>query len=730
MHTSIRISAALVAALSVASSQEPVRPVSSAAQVLRTPTPIHTQADDPIGGAYGVWTAGPTWKASFHDGFRFYAYATDLHEHPRLGWNTESLAIGGETLLLGEGRASWTADRHVTEYASLREVYEVRADGVEQRFVIDLRPKQAGELVVTGRVDTNLRAESTTPRVGALSFRLGGDERIRYGEALAFDAAGNRVPVATSFDGERIRLHVPADFVASAVYPLTIDPLTTAQHFAGSNAPILAMTFTGSSFPGSTTAITGFIVQTSATDQDLVAYTCTEIGGFGLFAFQDVTNSWSTRTIDSTEVAAANRWVFAFERFFPSSSTTGARAQVLDIAFNPANPGTTLFAATGTSKPRIGGRRNGTDALLVFGSGGGSTAQLVDVAGPALQSTLTISTDADNWSVSRAASGSSAWCVLSSNSTLGVVAYLISAGASAPIFGALTSVSAPIGAGSPQVDGDNGRFLVTWTETSVPTSQRRLRAQRFDYNGTAFTLGTVRSVSSVSILTSLTNGEIAYDFTTQSHWAVTWATSSALSMARSARIARLGYQGGVVESQELYATTQTVDAIDPFVCFNGNLLIGTRPSFSCGYTAYTQAIAGYEAFHRTFNYAPDAIASTYGSSCSNAVLGDGHPPFAGSQFYNVSAQGLPANSGAWISIGVGPTNLPLDIIGMTGCVMLTDPIVTLSTRINGSGLAILYIPLNDAPVFLGDFYLQWLWLDAAANTLGVVNSRGMHVQVR
>lgn len=692
--------------------------------------PIHTQQDDPAGGVYGIWAAGPTWKASFHDGFRFFAFATDLAEHPRLGWNTESLSIGGESLPLGEGRTSWTAERHVTEFASRREIYDVSVDGVEQRFVIDLRPKQRGELVVAGRIDTNLRAESQSPRTGALSFRLGAEERIRYGEALAFDAAGNRIPVATSFDGERIRLHVPADFVANAVYPLTIDPLTSASRCAGSSAPILDLTWVGSTALGSTTALTALVVRTSASDLDLVAYTCTETGSLGLFAFSDVTNSWSTRTVDSAEVRASNRWVVAFERFFPSSNTTASRVQVLTIDYTPANSGTTLFAPVGTRAPRIGGRRDGTVALLVSGDGTGLALQTVDVAAIALANAITFAGPIEEWSVSRSASSTSAWCVLASYPSLGTWAHIVASSATTPSQIGRGAIGAPTSAGRPQVDGDNGRFLATWTDISTTTVQRRLRAQRIDFDGTSFTLGTVRNVAAVSLLTSLTNGAIAYDDSTQSHWAVTWSTSLSSPTTSAARIARLGYQGGVVESQELVNTPTSLAELDPFVWFNGAFPVGSRGTFSSGYANYTASIAGYEVFHRTFQYAPDAIASTYGASCSNAVIGDGHPPYAGSQFYNVSAQGLPANSVAWVSIGIGPTNLPLDVIGMTGCVMLTDPIITLSTPTNAAGLAILYIPLNDAPAFLGDFYLQWLWLDAAANTLGVVNSRGMLVQVR
>jgi hypothetical protein len=734
MNTRLLPIVALAGLAAGAVSQSPSPVEQRAPQSGRHLAPIHTQPDDPVGGAYGLWSAGPTWKASFHDGFRFYAYAADLAEHPRLGWTTESLAVGGKQLALGEARTRWTPERHVTEFGTdasgsgvaLREVYDVRIDGVEQSFVLDRHPGIDGELVVTGRLDTNLQAERREPRVGEIAFRLGSQERIRYGEALAFDAAGKRSPVASSFDGERIRLHVPAAFVAAAVYPLTIDPLTAAVGVVGSNSAVTDVTWCGSTGAFSNFAINAWVVQTTTTDQDMWASACREDGTGGPLIFQDVTTSWSTRSVDSAEVASAGRWLVAFERFFPTTSTTAARVQAVTINASPT-PGTLLFGTSGTRAPKVGGRRRGDEGLMVSGNATGVELQVIDAVAVALGSTRNIVRATDQWALSRSASGTSAWCVLLSDGTSGSTAYHVHPSL---LVDAIGPIGAPAGAGSPRVDGDNGRFLATWTDFDSLTVRRRVRAQRVDISTGSVSPGTVRTVSSVGLLTTVANGELAYDYSTQSHWALTWQTSTSSTPLRTARVARLGYQGGVVESQELFSTGSSVGVLDPFVCFDGSFPSGQRPTFSAGYVAFSSAGSGHVLYHRTFQYAQDAQASVYGSSCSNAVLGDGHPPFAGSQFYNVSAQGLPANSVGYVSIGIGPTNLPLDVIGMTGCVMLTDPILTLSAPTNGAGLAILYIPLNDAPAFIGDLYLQWLWIDPSANALGLVNSAGMHVQVR
>ena len=53
-----------------AGAQDPAAVESLSADDLRIP--LHSAPDDPVGGAYGLWAAGPTYKASFHDGFAFF----------------------------------------------------------------------------------------------------------------------------------------------------------------------------------------------------------------------------------------------------------------------------------------------------------------------------------------------------------------------------------------------------------------------------------------------------------------------------------------------------------------------------------------------------------------------------------------------------------------------------------------------------------------------------------
>ncbi|MFO1054406.1 MAG: hypothetical protein U1F36_19470 [Planctomycetota bacterium] len=718
------IPAALLLTVS-AFAQQAEAPTTRAGDLRHFVIPLHTNLPDPVGGEYGVWSAGPDWKASFHDGFRFHARAPELQQAPSFAWRFETLSVGGDEVALPKAEAHWDGRRHETARGALLERYDMREDGVEQSFVLTEHPNREGEIVVRGRIETDLHADRSDLRAGEIDFFRDGESepRIRYGKATAIDAKGARIDVPTRLEGGRLDLVVPAEFAATASYPLTIDPLTSAHVTSTYAAYIHELSFVGSSPSGATTALAPVVFPFSATDDDLYAVPTTESGAAGSPIGIDITTAWSTTAVDSAELSGVNRWLVAFERHFTVLGTTAVRVQVIGVSATPGT-GTTLFAPNDTDHPRVGGTRSGRLGMLACLTTTGISLTLIDGFNVALSSSTSITGSFTDLAMNHMAVATAQWCVLGSEAATGLRAYSVSALLSVAAGGALGT---PVGVGSPQVEGDNGRYLATWSETSVQLSSRRIRALRFDISGSTITPNTIRNVASVAILTSLSNGRLAYDYSTQSHWAATWSTYSSLSGTRTASVARLGYQGGVTESVLLDSDAVTPFDKAPAVCFDGDFPSGSRGSFSCVYGDLNVVV---QLVHRNFLYDPNAIGQTYGASCSNAVLGDGHPPYAGSQFYNINAQGLPPSAPVFVSVGAGPTFVPLDTIGMTGCVMLVDPLVTLGTTTDASGIAILYLALNDAPLFVGDLYFQWLWLAPGANALGLVNSRGLKVQVR
>ncbi len=685
--------------------------------------PIHTQAADPVGGEYGVWSAGATWKASFHDGFRFEPHTPQRARAPHFAWRTVALRRGAVDLPLGRGETSFDSRRHQTRFDGLREIYEVRAEGVEQLFVVERKPEGEGALVVRGAVDTDLPAEHRAPRHGALRFVDGSDGVVEYGAAIAIDAAGERVDVATSFDGEAIELQVPADFVAHARFPITIDPLTVAISAGAYNFQIFANDWTSNMLAGSTTAMVGVIAQHSAGDLDLLAWSSDESSGLGTVFYSDITTSWSTTTVDSVDMPIAGKWLIGFERDFPSNSSTACRVQVVDDVTAPT-PGTTLFLPAGTTTPRVGGRRSGSTGVVVCLTGTGCSATLVDAATPALGVVQNVAGNFTKVAVSRSAATTTPWCFLAQINNGSTFVYHLADTGSMVGSGV---ISAPAGAGSLEIDGDDTRFLATWTELVSVISQRHLMAQRVDWTGISPTLGTPQVVASVTALTNLAGGKVAHDFTTRSHWAVTWTTSTALSSTRTARIARLGYHGAVVETGIVFATSASNDPVLPVVAFDGDHSSAVAPSFSVSYVDFQ---AAYTVMHERFDYSPNALIAGFGSSCASNTFSNRLQPYAGSEFYTVTARGLPANSTAFVIVGLAPTSVPLDPIGMTGCTLLVDPIIVAPSVTDRAGGSTFAIGLNDDPLFTGDLYLQWLWPAPGANPFGMRDGQGLRVQVR
>lgn len=105
------------------------------------------------------------------------------------------------------------------------ETYEVKPTGYEQTFHINQVPAGQGDLILAIAAGGNVHAEAQPARHQAIEFSHGDARAIRYSEAFAYDRAGTRVNVMTSYDGQgRIELTVPKSFLETAIYPVVVDP--------------------------------------------------------------------------------------------------------------------------------------------------------------------------------------------------------------------------------------------------------------------------------------------------------------------------------------------------------------------------------------------------------------------------------------------------------------------------------------------------------------------------
>lgn len=196
----------------------PLQPQSAAIAIDPTGVVTDTAADGTL------WAAGPTWKASFAaDGTTFVpCFGSQAPRNFPANLARATATVGGK-VLPSEPVAPTFAFAAV-EYrgALFTERYALRDAGIEQQFVFATLP-QRGVLEVSVPVASELALTGHTADGG---FRFGNEHgSFGYGRAVAIDADGDRLDLATEWTGSGFRITVPAEFVSAATLPLLIDPL-------------------------------------------------------------------------------------------------------------------------------------------------------------------------------------------------------------------------------------------------------------------------------------------------------------------------------------------------------------------------------------------------------------------------------------------------------------------------------------------------------------------------
>lgn len=184
--------------------------------------------------AGGLAAAGPDWKAFFHaGGIEFHAaLGASAPRNLPLAFQLESVDRGGARSAVAGGAIPWVespaggAERVVYRHgASLTECYDVLAEGIEQSFVLSELPAGGGDLVVRGRLATELACDRPGERAAELGFSAFGGGGVRIGGVLGIDAAGRRAAGWLRAADGVLELGLPAEFVESAALPLVLDPL-------------------------------------------------------------------------------------------------------------------------------------------------------------------------------------------------------------------------------------------------------------------------------------------------------------------------------------------------------------------------------------------------------------------------------------------------------------------------------------------------------------------------
>ncbi|MBI3855818.1 MAG: choice-of-anchor D domain-containing protein, partial [Planctomycetes bacterium] len=160
-------------------------------------------------------------------------------ERGQLALSLRDIRIGGRSLrsggLLSDGKPGLEpgAPEHVVyRRGSVTEKYMLVNEGVEQIFVLDSHLallQREGDLTVTVALDSPLERVQNRRSAGAredsLEFRdADGTSVLTYGGATAIDARGHRRSLTYEVRGNELAMVLDAEFLASARFPLTIDP--------------------------------------------------------------------------------------------------------------------------------------------------------------------------------------------------------------------------------------------------------------------------------------------------------------------------------------------------------------------------------------------------------------------------------------------------------------------------------------------------------------------------
>ncbi|MCA8953667.1 MAG: hypothetical protein KDE27_29410, partial [Planctomycetes bacterium] len=644
------------------------------------------------------------------------------------------------------------------------EAYDVRADGVEQTFLLRDRPAVAGDLVLRGSVATDLVATPRAAVHGEILFRdRAGRPILTYGASPAIDAVGHRFAMTTGWDGSNVELRLPAAAIEAAVFPLLVDPLTATVpvDVGGPGAGALRDIAVHRNTTMNSRALLTLYSRTNAqNDVDMFAVLGDDAQGGQIAIFQDLSTSWSSQRGAVTFVGAASRWLVAFEREFSTSAAVRYFA-VHEAATTPVFTVLTVPHPNGYScsrRPDVGGTlatsTTGTRGLIAFQCDATTSKQdtdhteifacTVDLAQPQLPLSQpfvagsSVGTRYDRTAVTvnrESEGGNSSWIVgyqqfdrnnPNASWRVGLVRVTPNGSRYGPSLAFLNSGHAL----TPRVAGLGGRYLVVHSRragSGTATTEEfgtTVNCMRFDWSDTAPnpTFSPARTID-LGFTWDYRVAGAAIDTDSRSHWAFVVEKEPTIGTP-ALGIVRVGGSGGAVEELDLYRSS-TRPGYAPAICFDD-----AHDEFDTAFAVDTPSSGVYA---RSLRYPSDAAALPFGTACGGEIAAN-HVPRVGDHLFAIGLEGAAPQQGALIVLSLSSSQTPLAFAGMPGCTLLADinngMIGTYFTLTRSDGTASFPIVLGDWPPLPLDFTAQWFHLQPNANAAGMLATRGLEVRVR
>jgi hypothetical protein len=580
---------------------------------------------------------------------------------------------------------------------------------------------------------------------------------VEYGAAFAVDARGARLPLATAVGADGlVRLEVPAAWLESAAFPLTIDPIvrTTLR-----NEPLvtgLVQTDIGRDDRANQLLI-AYARKASATDTDLFLDLYDDAFNLLGTVFTDVTATWSNPRAAIAFVGGPDRFVTVVERAF-ADGRSGLRINLRDSGSTAIdNSLVFLDLPTGESHshPDVGGIASGgtgDNALVVFqrAEPGTSTHEVLGFVVDARNRTLgTLNVMAGfghGTTIDRrlpavnqeARDVNDGWLVAYQEQNMAVAnddvdVLYVRVGNDGALTVA-TRVQSAFNSGTahkmgPKVGGRDGKYTVAFTiddtasRPAVPATPEGnsivMESVRWAA-GSAAGLGTDHLRRHVRTTRQWVADSVAFDTVTRTFWAVVFHNV----VTGDCSISRHGFDAGEVDKQFLAEPGRGETGRSAAVCFDDD-----ARAFKAVVVRDTATVS--ELVGAELTYSATAPVN-FGTACGGRIDADG-TPLAGSDSFVFELGQATANAPALLILGTRPAAVPLDFLGMQGCVLNVDfaTAVTLgvSTTAFGAAAVPLLLPANPTPL-TGRLVAQFAFAAPGQNTLGVLATGGVDVQIR
>jgi hypothetical protein len=187
----------------------------------------------------------PVRRAEFTpDGFRYQPKVrSGLRPEFGFHYRLKTIGAGKERPLADVDRECQpTSEGHEVFYRrplGITEKYQALDSGVEQLFILERDLNLSGsELLITGELTTNLRAEKSILRTqSGITFYSGEEPVLHYGAARVIDAAKRELLAELRLEGNQLSIAVDGDWLSKAEYPVTVDPWVGPSAFAIPTGP-------------------------------------------------------------------------------------------------------------------------------------------------------------------------------------------------------------------------------------------------------------------------------------------------------------------------------------------------------------------------------------------------------------------------------------------------------------------------------------------------------------